>query len=103
MDPIKFFIKKRLIIQKKKFHDRFQTFVINNQHRVPARQQNMHEQQRWEDEQIGYPLLITLPMKIEVTINQIRNQLWGLIRPFLHDENLSFNDDEFPFQCWSAG
>eukprot|EP00486_Rosalina_sp_Unknown_P000500 CAMPEP_0201565528 /NCGR_PEP_ID=MMETSP0190_2-20130828/4688_1 /ASSEMBLY_ACC=CAM_ASM_000263 /TAXON_ID=37353 /ORGANISM="Rosalina sp." /LENGTH=888 /DNA_ID=CAMNT_0047983127 /DNA_START=184 /DNA_END=2847 /DNA_ORIENTATION=+ len=55
----------------------YQTFVVNNQHRVVARQQYMHgNQQRYEDEPVGYPLLITLPIRIKITMKQIRETLW---------------------------
>ena len=84
----------------KKQKSEYQTFVVNNQHRVVARQQ-YGGQQRYEDEPLGYPLLITLPMKINVSMQQIRQHLWKLIQPFLHDENLQI-DDELPFEFWAA-
>mmetsp|Transcript_30044 Transcript_30044/g.47979 ORF Transcript_30044/g.47979 Transcript_30044/m.47979 type:complete len:1184 (-) Transcript_30044:396-3947(-) len=86
---------------QKKQKAEYQTFVVNNQHRVQARQQYMNAQQRFEDEPIGYPLLVTLPMQIPVSKAQIRKALWKLIQPFLRDENLTL-EDELPFEFWAA-
>mmetsp|Transcript_17960 Transcript_17960/g.28371 ORF Transcript_17960/g.28371 Transcript_17960/m.28371 type:complete len:1182 (+) Transcript_17960:107-3652(+) len=79
----------------------FQTFVVHNQHQVVARQNFMGGQPRYEDEQLGYPLLTTLPNRIPVTFKQIRQSLWSLIQPFVHDENLTL-DDELPFEFFAA-
>jgi len=78
----------------------FQTFVINHQHRVRSRHQ-YGAQERFEDEPIGYPLLMTLPMTVAVTMRQIRARIWTLIQPFLVDSNLTI-DDEWPFGLWAC-
>ena len=48
----------------------------------------------------GYPLLLTLPIKLTVTIRQIRARLWQLVRPLLKDESLEASD-ELPFHLWA--
>ena len=75
----------------------FVTFVVNNQHRSHRSSDN---QQINEDEAIGYPLLITLPARITITMKQIRGELWRLVQPLLPNDNLSI-DDELPFEFWA--
>lgn len=77
----------------------FQTFVVNNMHRVEHR--NLYGGgKRKEDEATGYPLLLTLPMKLRVTMRQIRARLWELVKPFVADESLQASD-ELPFVLWA--
>ena len=83
--------------------EKWQTFVVNNQHRVVARQQYMHGgQQRYEDESLGYPLLLTLPINVTMSMKTIRECLWEIIKPFLQDENIQITDENLPFQFWAA-
>merc|ERR1712141_664794 len=77
----------------------FQTFVINNQHRVRSRHQ-YGVQERTEDEVIGYPLLVTLPMKVAVTTKQIRTRLFELVQPMMVDDSIKF-DNDWPFVLWA--
>eukprot|EP01083_Nonionella_stella_P304013 1054632_1 len=77
---------------------KLQTFVVNNQHRVPC---TMNNQRMFQDEEIGYPLLVTFPLKIPMTLKQIQLTLWQLIQPLLHDKNLKISD-ELPFQFWAT-
>ena len=80
--------------------------MVNNQHRVLARHQyedpsTEQQQQRYEDEAIGFPLLITLPREIKITMIQIREGLWKLIQPFIKNQDLTLTD-ELPFELWAA-
>ena len=90
--------------EQKDFNEwKFQTFVVINQHRVLARQQYMHGgQQRWEDEPIGFPLLITLPVNVKVTYKQIYQRLWNMIQPYIKNKELNIESEEKPLELWAA-
>jgi len=77
----------------------YQTFVINNQHQIRARHQ-YGAQERFEDETIGYPLLLTLPMKLPVTMKQVREEIWKLVKPLCVDDSVELADA--PFGLWAG-
>jgi len=94
---------------RKKNNQQYQTFVVNMQHRVIARPNYMHGgQQRYEDEPLGFPLLMTLPMRVKVSMLQIRNKLWSLLKAFIEDENIEMDpndgkdDGDLPFIFWAS-
>ena len=80
----------------------YQTFVVNNQHRVLSRQEYLHSTHSgYKDEPIGFPLLITFPRKIRVTLKSIGQELFKLIKPLMKNQNLTM-DDELPFEFWAV-
>jgi len=78
----------------------FQTFVVQHQYRVKARHQ-YGSQDRYEDEVIGYPLLLTLPMMVDVTMKHIRTKIFELVQPLMVDDTVKL-DDKWPFTLWAS-
>ena len=58
-------------------------------------------QERFEDEPVGYPLLITLSMKLMYTKGQLRSLIVNLILPLAVDESLT-EDSDMPFGVWAG-
>lgn len=85
----------------KKYAD-YQTFVVIHQHRVATKYFNYSSQSNFEDEPIGYPLLLTLCMKIPMSVNDIRARMYDIVSPFMTDSNIPLDDENLPFRFWAT-
>eukprot|EP01084_Bolivina_argentea_P286667 491787_1 len=75
-----------------------QTFVIYHQHDVLARQGYLPPPQpMFEMEEIGFPLLITLPMNVPVTMKQVYIRIWKIAKPYFKDQKLIMDCNNKPF------
>ena len=73
------------------------TFVITHQKKIKSKYNhyyNSNNGERYEDEPLGLPLLITLPTDRIITIKQLRIRIWNKIFPFIKLRGQIKNDKQ---------